>query len=437
VWLCTTKTEGECLEKYLFGDSEHSPRTQIRTISKGDVVFLLVLDKDELIGVFVAETDPGWNLEHDAWGGKFPYQVRVKPTGKICRVEKASEHFTSIGIQLTSLRSSPVPNVPKFFVYGSEYTKKLLALFPDEAFSKQPTYSKPSDKDFNRVKLTFQDVAGLSDVKKFIKDRMIYPMLNPKLARIYNLRVGGGLLLYGPPGTGKTIIAKATAGELDAEFLEISPSIIRGFPGDAEKKLEQLFEEAMGKPRVVIFLDEAEALLSERVEQTSSVMQRVTPVLLALFSRVAEKNAPVLIIGATNEPGKIDRAFLRPGRFDKCLKVGLPDKEAIIELVKLQLGNRPHELSEQDIEEIALEMAKKGYTGADIKSLFDGVALDCYLKYREDNVDDDNNVDSDSTIDESRLVKIDKAKILNKMCEIKPSVDKKRLEEIEQWRMLY
>ncbi len=425
VWLCSRQTEEECLNRNLFGDSVRSPRAQAEPVREGDVLFLLNITTRELIGIFIAASEPGHNLEPDAWQGNFPYQIRVKPVGKIVRIENAPKCFMQVGIELIHTK---IHILPRFFVYGPEYTKKILALFPDEAFSERGHQIKTRETVISTEhrKITFNDVAGLTTVKQFIRERMIEPMLYPKLACRYRLRLGGGLLLFGPPGTGKTLIARATAGELEAEFIEISPSVIRGFPGEPEKRLEEIFKNAMKKPRVVVFLDEAEALLSNREGQSSSVMQRITPVFLSLFSKVAEQNAPVLIIAATNEPLEIDPAFLRPGRLDLRLMIGLPDKETLQEIIRLQLRDRPHELNDENIKELAEGL--EGWSGADVKELFDKVVLECYRESPKPEPDEE-----DEEIDDSKIVKISMEKIIEIRPTIKPSVGKELLEKLETW----
>jgi SpoVK/Ycf46/Vps4 family AAA+-type ATPase len=134
---------------------------------------------------------------------------------------------------------------------------------------------------------------------------MIEPALDPELASKYRLRLGGGVWLYGPPGTGKTRIAQATASELEARFEEMSPSVIRGYPGDPEQRLEMLFRDLHSSPRAVLFLDEAEALLARREEQKSSVMERITAVLLSQLSGIfQDRNRSILLIATTNAPWK-------------------------------------------------------------------------------------------------------------------------------------
>lgn len=246
-----------------------------------------------------------------------------------------------------------------------------------------PLVSTPKENFVSTPEENFESVAGLKEVKQFIKERMIEPLRDPELAQKYRIRVWG-VLLYGPPGTGKTLIARATAGELDAEFIEISPSVVRGFPGEPEQHLEQLFASAMEKPRVVIFIDEADVLLAKReATQHSTVMRRVIPTLLSLFSKVNKLRAPVLIIAATNEPWNIDEAFLCPGRLDRALKVWLPDLETRVELLKLFLRGRPIEKALENDERLR-ELARMldNWSGSDIEFLIEEVARCVYLEQR-------------------------------------------------------
>src|SRR5215468_7742775 len=110
--------------------------------------------------------------------------------------------------------------------------------------------------------LRFDDVAGLDGVKEDIRLKMLYPFEHPDLAARFGINPGGGVLLYGPPGTGKTMLAKATAGEIDATFFTISPAdVLSKWVGEAEQNIKKLFDAARGEKRSVIFIDEIEALV--------------------------------------------------------------------------------------------------------------------------------------------------------------------------------
>src|SRR6188508_3131449 len=129
--------------------------------------------------------------------------------------------------------------------------------------------------------LRFDDVAGLDEVKEDIRLKMIYPFQHPELAARFDIRAGGGVLMYGPPGTGKTMLAKATAGEIEATFFRISPAdVLSKWVGEAEQNIKKLFAAAAAETRSIIFIDEIEALVPARRDEGSSVMQRVVPQIL-------------------------------------------------------------------------------------------------------------------------------------------------------------
>ncbi len=217
-------------------------------------------------------------------------------------------------------------------------------------------------------------MAGLKEVKDFIYQRIITPFEDEEAAYKLGLQIGGGVLLFRPPGTGKTLLAQAIAKSIQAKFIEISPSIIIGYPGEAEKRLENIFASLDREPRAVVFLDEAEWILSRREEQASSVMQRVTPLLLAQLSKLfKEKKRSIIIVAATNKPQNIDPAFLRPGRFDRIFYIGLPDEETRKEIIKLKLKDKENNLEEKDIDSIAEKL--EGYSGADIENIIDEAAF--------------------------------------------------------------
>jgi transitional endoplasmic reticulum ATPase len=149
-----------------------------------------------------------------------------------------------------------------------------------------------------------------------------------------------GILLFGPPGTGKTMFSKALANEIEGKYFEIKAHHISGYPGEGEKRIESIFEELLSSERGVLFIDEAEWILRKREEQTSSVMQRITPTLLSQWSRVFEYESSknlIFVIMTTNQPEMIDSAFLRSGRFDSVFYVPPPNKEQVKQILEKQL----------------------------------------------------------------------------------------------------
>ncbi len=227
--------------------------------------------------------------------------------------------------------------------------------------------------------LRFDDVAGLEDVKQDIRLKMIYPFQHPELAEKFGVRPGGGVLLYGPPGTGKTMLAKATAGEIDASFFRISPAdILSKWVGEAEQNIKKLFDAAAGEKRSIIFIDEIEALVPARKDEGSSVMQRVVPQILQGMEGFDKKKInPILFMGATNVPWQLDPAVLRPGRFDDKVYIPLPDLPARRKLLELYLSHRPLS-SGVNLDQAAEKM--DGFSGADIKYICDRSATIPFLQ---------------------------------------------------------
>ena len=252
IMLCNDETEKECLDRNLFGDVGWKLR-YLMEIKTGDIGFLLNFSRDELIGIFKAVSEPQLNIEPDAWDGKFPAQVRVELIDEDeQRVPRAQSILKKIGIKMNTLRSGA--EVPVFPVHGRDVAEKILAHFRKPIPKQGKTRSPIEPESGTPTGLKFDDVIGLDDVKSFIKKRMVDPVTDLEKAQDYYVRLGGGLLLYGPPGTGKTLIAQATATEIEAQFVEISPSIIRGYPGDPEKKLKNYFRVCFSTHELSYFL---------------------------------------------------------------------------------------------------------------------------------------------------------------------------------------
>jgi transitional endoplasmic reticulum ATPase len=230
--------------------------------------------------------------------------------------------------------------------------------------------------------LRFDDVAGLEAVKEDIRLKMLYPFQHPDLARKFDIHPGGGMLLYGPPGTGKTMLAKATAGEIEATFFRISAAdVLSKWVGEAEQNIKKLFDAAASEPRAIIFIDEIESLIPARRDEGSSVMQRVVPQILQGmegFDKGSKTNSgSVFFLGATNVPWQLDPAVLRPGRFDEKVYIPLPDLPARRKMLDLYLAHRP---IAEDVDWQALAQQLEGYSGADIKYICDRAATIPFLQ---------------------------------------------------------
>ena len=214
-----------------------------------------------------------------------------------------------------------------------------------------------------KVNVSFDDVAGLEQVKNEIRTKVIYPLLYPEEAKKYGVRAGGGLLLYGPPGTGKTFIAKAIASEVNAQFILCESSKLKDqWFGNFEKNIHKLFEAAKICAPSILFIDEIDDMAPKRSTSPSSVMKRAVAELLNCMDGMKSHSKPILIIGATNVPWDLDEAILRPGRFDELIYVPPPDLPAREQIFKLNLKKVPHD----ELDFAYLASITDGYSGADI-----------------------------------------------------------------------
>jgi transitional endoplasmic reticulum ATPase len=219
-----------------------------------------------------------------------------------------------------------------------------------------------------KPKLKFADVGGMKRVKDEISLKIIQPLKNPDLYKAYGKKIGGGILLYGPPGCGKTFIAKATAGEIDAKFINIGlHDILDMWVGNSEKNLHEIFELARKNAPCVLFFDEVDAIGASRSDLRQSAMRHVINQFLAELDGVQTNNEGVLILAATNAPWSVDAAFRRPGRFDRIIFVEPPDATAREEILRSMLKEKPAEII--DTKKIADQL--NDFSGADIKALID------------------------------------------------------------------
>lgn len=219
--------------------------------------------------------------------------------------------------------------------------------------------------EVERVK--FVDVGGLDEVKKQIHRRIILPFQKPSLFQRFRRKAGGGILLYGPPGCGKTLIARATAGECGAKFLNVAVSdVLDMYIGESERKLHALFEQARQSAPAVLFFDEVEALGGKRQYSREATSSKLVSQFLSELDGFAQNNDNVLVMGATNVPWAVDPAFRRPGRFDRVMFVPPPDRLARESILESLLKDRPvvGEIKCREIAELT-----PGFSGADLRNL--------------------------------------------------------------------
>jgi transitional endoplasmic reticulum ATPase len=199
-----------------------------------------------------------------------------------------------------------------------------------------------------------------------IREIVELPLKHPELFKRLGIDPPKGVLLHGPPGTGKTLLAKAVATESGANFISINgPEIMSKFYGESEARLREVFKEAEQNAPSIIFIDEIDAIAPHRGEVVGEVEKRVVAQLLALMDGLKSRGQ-VIVIGATNRPEAIDPALRRPGRFDREIAIGMPDKKARKEILMVHTRNVPLD-SNVNLDELA--QITHGFTGADIAAL--------------------------------------------------------------------
>lgn len=217
-----------------------------------------------------------------------------------------------------------------------------------------------------RPNIRFEDIAGLEEAKRVIREEIINPYLHPEIYQRFGQDANGGILLYGPPGTGKTMMAKAIAAETDAAFFSIRCSDIVGkYFGEAERRLKGLFNSARETGNAIIFFDEFEALACKR-GGNSTVMNRVVPELLSQMDGFKNYDGRLVVIAATNRPQSLDHAFLRYPRLSHHIYVPLPDYAARLYLFKHEFKKIPVQ-GNLNLEHAA--QMTEGFNCADIKNI--------------------------------------------------------------------
>ncbi|MDR1954454.1 MAG: CDC48 family AAA ATPase [Candidatus Methanoplasma sp.] len=220
--------------------------------------------------------------------------------------------------------------------------------------------------------VSYDDLGGLSNEVAKIREMIELPLRHPELFKRLGVEAPKGVLLHGPPGTGKTMLAKAVAGETSSNFISLGgPEIMSKFYGESEGKLREIFKEAEKNAPSIIFIDEIDSIAPKRDEVTGEAERRIVAQLLSLMDGLNSRGK-VVVIGATNRPNSIDEALRRPGRFDREIEIGIPDRDGRLEI--LQIHTRGMPLS-GDVDLNRLADRTHGYAGADISALCKEAAM--------------------------------------------------------------
>ncbi|MFQ6118869.1 MAG: CDC48 family AAA ATPase, partial [Methanosarcinales archaeon] len=226
--------------------------------------------------------------------------------------------------------------------------------------------------------INYEDIGGLRDEIQRIRELIELPMKHPEIFKKLGIEAPKGILLYGPPGTGKTLIAKAVANESGANFFSIAgPEIMSKYYGESEQRLREIFEEAKKAAPSIIFIDELDSIAPKREDVTGEVERRVVAQLLAMLDGLEERGQ-VIVIGATNRINAIDPALRRPGRFDREIEIGVPNREDRIEILQIHTRGMPLN-SDVDLEKFA--DITHGFVGADLQALCKEAAMKSLRRY--------------------------------------------------------
>ncbi|MED5302835.1 MAG: CDC48 family AAA ATPase, partial [Candidatus Thermoplasmatota archaeon] len=226
--------------------------------------------------------------------------------------------------------------------------------------------------------ISYEDIGGLGDQLQKVREMIELPLKHPILFRRLGIDPPRGVLLHGPPGTGKTLIAKAVAAETQAHFTSINgPEIISKYYGESEKQLREIFDDAASNAPAIIFIDELDSIAPKREDVSGEVERRVVAQLLTLLDGMQGRDN-VVVIGATNRRDAIDPALRRPGRFDRELEIGVPDKNGRSEIIDIHTRGMP--ISDDFEMEWLLENSY-GFVGADISALVRESAMKALRRY--------------------------------------------------------
>ena len=276
-------------------------------------------------------------------------------------------------IELIQKTPSFLTKLPSY-IFSLLPTFIMLALFV-MIFKMQGLTEKGEvyDDTERKIKVKFEDVAGLNEEKGELIEIVDF-LKNPKRYTQMGAKIPKGILLYGKPGTGKTLIAKAIAGEANVPFISMSGSeFIEMFAGLGASRVRKLFDRARKLEPCIVFIDEIDAIGSRRTNGSgaeSENNQTLNQLLVEMDGFKTEET--IIVLAATNRPEMLDKALLRPGRFDRQITIPAPDKKGRAEI--LRIHSKGKKLAEDiDLESIAEDTA--GFTGAELANILNEAAI--------------------------------------------------------------
>ena len=229
----------------------------------------------------------------------------------------------------------------------------------------------------------YEEIGGMEEQINQLKQSIELPLNKPESFKKMGLTPPKGVLLTGPPGTGKTMMARALANSTSATFIGLVGSeLAQKYIGEGGRLVRELFDLAKQKSPTIIFIDEIDAIGSKRLDSSTSGDREVQRTLMQLLAEMDgfESTSNIKIIAATNRPELLDKALLRPGRLDRIIEIGLPDKDGRLDILQIISKQIPTD-KEVNLQQISLQT--KGFSGAELKALIMEAGLNAISNNRE------------------------------------------------------
>jgi transitional endoplasmic reticulum ATPase len=300
-------------------------------------------------------------------------QITLSPTEKIAAdglqeymIYNYLNHVFTTGdsISLNTQMGSRV----QFVITNTKPSKPVIVT--ENTIFKLGSMTKAIDASIPRI--TYDELGGLKNEVQKIREMVELPMRHPELFDKIGVEAPKGVLLYGPPGTGKTLLAKAVAGETNANFVSLSgPEIMGKFYGESEERIREIFTQAEENSPSIIFIDEIDSIAPKRDEVSGELEKRIVSQLLTLMDGMKSRGK-VVVIAATNRPDSIDPALRRPGRFDREIEIGIPDAEGRFDILSIHTRGMPID-EKVDLKQIS--KTTHGFVGADLEVLAKEAAM--------------------------------------------------------------
>ena len=337
--------------------------------------FLALMQKKQITKIVISKENLIITPSEDSeYKGKTLYTVNLNDE-ELIKELKESDDIEFYGtnpkesVLLESLISMAIPLLLLFFMWKMVFNRmgKMGGGMGSIGKNNAKVYVE------NEIGVTFKDVAGQEEAKESLEEVIDFLNCPAKYTEI-GAKLPKGALLVGPPGTGKTLIAKAVAGEAKVPFFSLSgSSFVEMFVGVGASRVRELFKDAEAKAPCIIFIDEIDAIGKSRDNQLQSNDER-EQTLNQLLSEMDgfDSSKGIVILAATNRPEILDKALLRPGRFDRQILVGAPDVKGREEILKVHTKNKP---LGPDVDLKILAKRTPGFCGADLENLTNEAAL--------------------------------------------------------------